>query len=199
MAAAEVRKATEADLPAIATALARAFEDDPVVGWLFAKPEKRSRGVERMFTVRLRQLIAQEQVYTTNDRAGAAIWALPGRWHVTLRETIELGRLVLNPRLPVLMSGLQRVDGAHPRQPRHFYLAVLGVDPPRQGGGLGTALLRPVLELCDAEGLPAYLESSKERNVDFYARHGFRVTRELQLPKGPPLWPMWREPARSGV
>ena len=48
---------------------------------------------------------------------------------------------------------------------------------------------------CTAESLPAYLESSKERNVDFYARHGFRVTRELRLPKGPPLWSMWREPS----
>jgi predicted GNAT family N-acyltransferase len=51
-----------------------------------------------------------------------------------------------------------------------------------------------VLELCDSERLPAYLESSKERNVDFYARHGFRVTSELRLPKGPPMWPMWRSP-----
>ena len=71
---------------------------------------------------------------------------------------------------------------------------VLGVDPPRQGEGLGSALMQPVLELCDRERVPAYLESSKERNVDFYARHGFRVTSELRLPKGPAMWPMWRNP-----
>jgi GNAT superfamily N-acetyltransferase len=182
-------------MPGLASALARAFEDDPVMAWLFPKPAKRRRGAERMFGVRLRQLIGQDQVYTTEDLAGAAIWALPKRWHVNTRETLELARLVLNPRLPTLFSGLQRVDNAHPRGPAHFYLAVLGIDPPRQGMGLGSALLTPVLELCDSEGLPAYLESSKERNVDFYARHGFRVTHELRLPKGPPLWPMWREPS----
>jgi GNAT superfamily N-acetyltransferase len=189
-----VRKAAQADVPALAEALARAFDDDPVMGWLFPSPVRRRRGSLRMFRTRLTQLIEQEQVYTTEDLAGAAIWTLPGRWHVTGRETLELARVVLGPRLPILYSGLQRVDGVHPRQPQHFYLAVLGIDPPRQGEGLGSALLKPVLELCDREGLPAYLESSKKRNVDFYARYGFRVTRELRLPRGPLMWPMWRNP-----
>ena len=55
--------------------------------------------------------------------------------------------------------------------------------------------MAPVLERCDDEGVPAYLESSKEKNVPYYERHGFRVTGELRLPKdGPPLWAMWRDP-----
>ena len=52
-----------------------------------------------------------------------------------------------------------------------------------------------MLERCDAEGLPAYLESSKERNVPFYRRHGFEVREEIHFgPGGPPMWPMWRAP-----
>jgi hypothetical protein len=55
--------------------------------------------------------------------------------------------------------------------------------------------MQPVLEQCDTEGLPAYLESSKEKNIPLYERYGFKVTDELRLVKGgPPLWPMWREP-----
>jgi ribosomal protein S18 acetylase RimI-like enzyme len=150
-----VRKATRADLPDLARVLTRAFEDDPVLEWLFPSPARRTRGAHRMFSARLSQLVAQEQVYTTGDLAGAAIWALPGRLHASGRETLELARIVIGPRMPVLFRGLQRVDGAHPRQPRHFYLAVLGVDPSRQGEGLGSALLRPVLDLCDSERVPA--------------------------------------------
>jgi GNAT superfamily N-acetyltransferase len=71
---------------------------------------------------------------------------------------------------------------------------VLGTDPSAQGQGLGSAVLHPVLEQCDADGVGAYLESSKERNIGFYARHGFRVTAELRMPRGPKLWAMWREP-----
>jgi GNAT superfamily N-acetyltransferase len=61
--------------------------------------------------------------------------------------------------------------------------AVLGTDPAAQGRGLGSAVLAPVLEGCDRDGIGAYLVSSKERNIDFYARFGFRVTREVRLPR----------------
>ncbi len=39
--------------------------------------------------------------------------------------------------------------------------------------------------MCDRDGVPAYLESSKERNVDFYSRFGFRVKQEVRIPGGP--------------
>ena len=48
------------------------------------------------------------------------------------------------------------------------------------------------LEICDAMGLPVYLESSKDANLPFYERHGFRVVGEVVVPRGPTLWPMVR-------
>ena len=107
---------------------------------------------------------------------------------------------MLLPMLPALMPRLARttravraIEERHPMQP-HYYLSVLGTDPEQQGGGIGSALLAPVLERCDAEGVPAYLESSKESNVGFYAQHGFVLTERIELPEGPPLWLMWRRP-----
>ncbi len=77
----------------------------------------------------------------------------------------------------------------------HFYLQGLGTDPPRQGEGLASEVMRPVLERCDALGIPAYLESTKERNVGFYQNHGFLVRECVPIPlDGPPLWLMWRTP-----
>jgi GNAT superfamily N-acetyltransferase len=89
---------------------------------------------------------------------------------------------------------LNTVEQMHPHEP-HWYLATLGTAVEWQGKGVGSALMRPVLEHCDAEGLPCYLESSKGRNVPFYERHGFSVVQEVALPNGgPPIWTMWREP-----
>ena len=79
----------------------------------------------------------------------------------------------------------------HLREP-HWYLAVLGTDPEAQRMGLASAVLAPVLERCDREGMPAYLESSKAANIPFYNKHGFEVVDELCVPGGPSLWPMVR-------
>ena len=93
-----------------------------------------------------------------------------------------------------ISTGWEKLERAHPRKPQHFYLAVLGTDPSAQGRGLGSAVLRGVLDQCDNDGVGAFLESSKESNIAFYARHGFRVTEEIQLLRGPTMWKMWRDP-----
>jgi ribosomal protein S18 acetylase RimI-like enzyme len=92
------------------------------------------------------------------------------------------------------LRALTHVEGRHPKEP-HWYLGVLGTRTAAQGKGIGSALLAPVLERCDDEGIPAYLESSKHSNIAFYRRHGFEVTGEIALPSGgPSVWPMWRDP-----
>jgi ribosomal protein S18 acetylase RimI-like enzyme len=79
----------------------------------------------------------------------------------------------------------------------HWYLGYVGVAPGHQGQGIGAALLREVLVKADADAVPAYLESSNERNLSLYERHGFVVTKAFQaLGRGPTIWRMWREPQR---
>ena len=72
---------------------------------------------------------------------------------------------------------------------------MIGVDPSRQGQGLGSALLKAGLQRCDEEGLPAYLESSSPKNVPLYERHGFEVIGLIKPGDHPGLIPMYR-PAR---
>jgi ribosomal protein S18 acetylase RimI-like enzyme len=191
----EVRKANPGDVHELSAALARAFDDDPVMRWAFPRARLRAGLVRRFFKLRMRRLLGHDEIYTVR-RVGGALWAPPGRWRVSAREQLELlVRLAenLGPHTPRVLRGLHEIEEHHPSDP-HFYLAVLGVDPPVQGRGMGSALMGPVLRACDGDGVPAYLESSKERNVDFYSRHGFRVIEELSLPAGPPVWLMWREP-----
>ena len=97
-------------------------------------------------------------------------------------------------RTPVVIKLLTAMEKAHPTGP-HYYLEFLGTRRDEQGRGVGTATMQPMLERCDTEGVPAYLESSNPRNVPFYARHGFRETGVVEAPGGgPTLITMWREP-----
>lgn len=187
-----VRRAGRAEVRPLAAMLTRAFEDDPVMRWMFPDAP-RMRG---FFASRARSLVKQEEVWTTDDHAGAALWAEPGRWRLGALDTIALGARFLfafGRRLPAVLEGLELVERAHPETP-HYYLAVLGTEPSRQGEGIGSALIEPVLRTCDEDEIGAYLESSKERNIDYYARFGFKVIDEVRLPRGPSVWPMWRDP-----
>jgi ribosomal protein S18 acetylase RimI-like enzyme len=191
-----VRHATDADKDALAGALARAFDDDPVMNWFFRAPGRHSERNRRFFAMRLRQLMPHGETYTIDGAPGAAIWALPDRWRLGRFEEFRMGVALFSAiwtRVGQVIRGVELIERAHPRDP-HYYLAVLGTDPEAQGQGIGSALMQPVLEMCDRDEIPAYLESSKERNIDFYARHGFRVTGEIDLPDGPRVWPMWRDP-----
>jgi ribosomal protein S18 acetylase RimI-like enzyme len=199
--AGSVRKASAEDAPLLADALARAFQDDP--GWSHLLPDAsdRTRRLRLFFETELSGIaLAQGLVWTTEEVVGAAVWAPPEGWRVpitaTLRETPPMVR-VFGRHLPLALRSRLRMEGRHPRKPPHWYLAFMGVAPEWQGRGLGTALMQPALEILDAAGTPAYLESSTPRSRALYQRNGFEVTGEFNLPSaGPPLWQMWREPAR---
>jgi GNAT superfamily N-acetyltransferase len=192
-----VRLARPDDLKALCHALALAFEDDPVMEFLFPSPEGRVEKLERFFAMLARfQHLPHGGCYTTDDHVGGALWDPPEHWKMPfsaiLRGTPTLLSL-MGLRTVTALRTLSVAEKLHPKQP-HWYLAILGTAPAEQGKGVGSALLAPVLDRCDREGIPAYLESSKETNVPFYRRHGFEVTREIHLPDGPTLWAMWREP-----
>jgi GNAT superfamily N-acetyltransferase len=192
------RRAEAEELPELARTLARAFLDDPVAAWSCRPAALRPRVLERVFGMRLRDLQAHGEIWTTDGLESVAVWTPPGRWQTTTRQDMAYATTLLHPRLllrmPMVVRGLLGAQRVHPPEPPHWYLAILGTDPAAQGRGLGSATLTPVLAECDRDGLGAYLESSKESNLDFYARHGFRVSGERRLPRGPRLWPMWRDP-----
>jgi ribosomal protein S18 acetylase RimI-like enzyme len=191
-----VREATEAEAPVLARRLRDAFRDDPVQRWLFPHPAAyEARGLAN-FELTLRRMLEVGLVHTTAGLEGAALWLPPGRdllerpggSRFGLRSVLALrGAIVRGARF---FAALAR---HHPRGP-HWYLPVLGTAPEYQGRGVASALLRALLARSDAEGLPAYLESSKERNLPFYRSHGFEVQGTVCAPGGPTVWPMLRAP-----
>jgi ribosomal protein S18 acetylase RimI-like enzyme len=197
-----VRRATADDVTAMAAQMARTFLDDPVTSHIFRNEARREAGLRAYFRTQMKaDYLAFGGCYTTDDHAGSAIWAPAGK----PLQTGLAGILTMLPVLPYVAANLRTtlrllalVEAKHPREP-HWYLASLGTAVGQQGKGVGGALMRPVLEHCDVEGVPAYLESSKERNLPFYRRHGFEVVEEVALPDdGPTLWTMWREPRPAG-
>jgi GNAT superfamily N-acetyltransferase len=193
-----VRDVTMTDTDPLAAVLGRAFADDPVWLWMFPRHPER---MARLFAMLLRHAHLPNGVSELAEENGTvlagALWDPPDRWKIPLttqlRQTPGLLR-TLGGRTFTVLRGLGEMERRHPVRP-HWYLAAIGTDPPAQGRGMGSALLRSRLSRCDDRRIPAYLESSKERNVPYYERFGFTVTGEIRMPRGGPLvWPMWRDP-----
>ena len=139
---------------------------------------------------------AHGTVYADAGGHGAAVWQAPMPPKPTgLGEFRLAASMALRMRSSLLRAARlnEVVSQAHVREP-HWYLALLGTEPAAQGRGIGAALMAPVLRQCDEMRVIAYLESSKESNISFYELHGFRVQAELEVARGPRLWPMLREP-----
>ncbi|MDX6644347.1 MAG: hypothetical protein QOK40_74 [Miltoncostaeaceae bacterium] len=186
-----VRRATREDVPRVSETLAAAFCDDPIMAWCYPDAARRQEILPRSFDIIVESNLLHGGILTTDDGVGAAVWVPPG-----VEDDQEAFGALIDASAeyaPRLIQAFELMTAAHPEQP-HQYLFLLATRPGWQSRGIGSALMRPVLEACDRDGLPAYLEATSERNVGLYQRHGFRVTGQIPFPEGPSLWPMWRDP-----
>jgi ribosomal protein S18 acetylase RimI-like enzyme len=198
----EVRPARPADLALVGALLAASFDDDPVFRHLGRRDPGRAVGLRRFFRGAVRELALDHgDVHLTADGDGVAVWVPPGIGTSGVGQQLRLLPSLVAAGgirgLPRMVRTLSALEPHHPHEP-HAYLMFLGVAPGRQGRGIGSALLRTMLERCDTDGRPAYLEASSPRNRALYERHGFVARDAVELPGGgPPIWPMWREPSAA--
>jgi GNAT superfamily N-acetyltransferase len=177
--------------------LAAAFHDDPIFGWLMPDEASRQARLRCFFELELQHVaLSRGCAWTSSALSGAALCLPPGAWRLPTRVLLTQGpsfARAFGARLPKAAGLLSVVERRHIRQP-HYYFPYVGVSPEAQGQGLGTALMRPTLDRCDEEGLPAYLEASSERNAALYERLGFELKDELRFAGSPPLRLMLRPP-----
>lgn len=199
---APVRRAEARDIAPLVPVLARAFDQDPFYNWLLPPGPRRGAAFTAIFELILGQMSdGLRETFTTADTAGAALWLKPGTQKLSLWTQARLlpsfARILGWSNIPRGLRIMQHMDELHARfaPGQHFYLSVLGVDPAQQGRGLGARLLQPMLERCDRERQLVYLETAREKNVHFYARHGFKVAAQTPHHEFPTFWSMTREAA----
>ena len=147
----EVRRATPEDLDRLTRSLTAAFLDDPVSAYIFPDAARRESILREFFVVQLsRTYLPRGEVYTTTERAGAAMWLPPDAEFPAIRDQLAYLKVSLSAghwwtarRLSLTLQRLRPAED-------HYYLGAIGVEPDHQRHGLGTALMRPGLERCDA-------------------------------------------------
>lgn len=170
-----------------------AFVSDPVVRWVLQDPHAYAVFWPQIIEAFGGRAFESGTAHAVESFAAVALWLPP---HVHADEE-SMSALIYesgaDSAQPDLDGFFTQMGDFHPSF-EHWYLPMAGVDPPAQGRGLGSILLRHALETCDRDGLPAYLEATAPRNRDLYARHGFEAIGVIQQGGSPPMWPMLRQP-----
>jgi GNAT superfamily N-acetyltransferase len=181
---------TAEEVPVIDT-IVLAFATDPVARWVWPNTRQYLTSMPTFTRAFGGGAFLHNSAHCSDDYAGAALW-LPPNVHSDEKALGEvLQRTVVASTRDDLFAVLEQMASYHPSEP-HWYLPLIGVDPAYQGKGYGTALLAYALQTCDRDHSPAYLESTKPRNIPLYQRHGFEVLGTIQAGGSPPLVPMLR-------
>jgi len=179
--------------------LVAAFDKDPIYEYILSDTKSKKYEISRnVWDATLRYAQPYNHIYTTPGVKGIAAWIPPGNYPLNVWRLLRVGFY----KLPFLVSfkGLKKfislfslIEKYHEQdmfQP-HWYLFALGVSEVYQGQGIGGLLIEPILQQASEEKLPCYLETSTERAVRFYQRHGFEIIRTGEKPVK--FWTMKRE------
>lgn len=192
-------RAGPGDLETVARDLAAAFAGDPVFQWFLRDDARRDEGRLKLFRLLTGAGLADGEILRPASGGAASIWmpstALgPSPFWEELRLLPTILAATGISRLGRMSAMRAAMDQNHPMEREHAYLWFIGVAPQAQGMGVGSRLLAAGLQRVDAQGLPAYLESSNPANVPLYRRFGFEVIGQIQAaPDAPVMDAMWRE------
>ena len=196
---AQVRAITRDDLPAVLDLLVAAFDDDPWFNYLAKQDAHRRKRLRGWLDRGLRRkTFPHGETYMATDGSGAALWIPPHTTTEGVGDTLELWLALVRTcgltRARLVANAIRRIAACEPTTP-HMELRLLAVSPHRRGEHIASALMRPMLDRCDRQRIPAALLCTKQENVPLYQHFGFRVTDTIALTDGPTLWQMLRTPA----
>ena len=161
---------------AAAGAIAAGDADYPTFRHVFPDPRRRARALRAFFSATVRDGIPLGSALSTwrgPHVAATALWLPPGGFPWSTRRKLAATPartrvLLADPRaFPAFMRYGANVERAQPSEP-HWYLEVLSVRPEYQRQGLGSRLVRPIIERADRDemrALPRRDSRSRQRRL----------------------------------
>jgi len=172
------------------TVLARAFAEDPGLVYVLPDPVRRTQLAPKLAGAGLRYAVrCGSPLVTVGHIRGVAIWFAPDAAPPSEADVVDSGISAVPEtlgsesweRLKCLLDHLDELHAKTVPEP-HWYLTVLAVDPAWQRRGIGMALMQPVFDVADRDGVACYLESPTAENTRYYGQRGFRTIDETIVP-----------------
>ena len=188
-----VKTATAADQDHIIAVLALAFSTDPGARWIYPDPYNYMSYFPEIIRAFGGSAFQHGTAHYVEGFFGAALWLPPDVAPKEQEMMALMQRTVAESTLADFRCVMEQASRYRPTEP-HWYLPLTGVDPAHQSSGYGSALMKHALTTFDSEQKLAFLESTNQRNVPFYQRHGFEVLGTVQVRSSPTSFSMLRRP-----
>lgn len=172
------------DKPLIIDLLTASFIDNKSVNYIIARDEKKHRHIRALMDYSFEVCSMFGEVWISDDRKACALVLYPDRKRTTLKSIWLDLKLIFNCiGLSHVFKAMDRESKIKKIQPkeRMCYLWFIGVNPVYQGSGIGSKLLREIIEESKMEDRPIYLETSTMKNLPWYKKSGFEVYNKLEL------------------
>jgi ribosomal protein S18 acetylase RimI-like enzyme len=195
-------KCTKQDMTRAGLAGADAFQDDPM--WKSILESELKEKLALCLEMTFLHCWKYGVVYGSDDSLEGLIAVVPGKyfnmnmWRMLMSGSFPLmGKIgsTLGKKMDTCFTPMIKDQKKNMNGRDYIYLTILSVKKERQGKGIGGKLLRSVIDGCDQEGLPIYLETEILENVQMYEHFGFEIVKKITLPEiNCPVWEMMREP-----
>jgi ribosomal protein S18 acetylase RimI-like enzyme len=175
--------ATANDTPLILDILTHSFNNNKSVNYLIKQDQRRAQRLKALLKYSIQLCRQFGHVYLSDDRKACALVMLPDKKKTTPRTIIEDLRLALAlgwSHSRKAMSREAAIKKLHPKEP-FYYLWFIGVDPAYQQQGIGSSLLKELMEEAKKKQRPVYLETSTINNIPWYEKMGFSIYNQLDF------------------
>lgn len=179
-----MKKARYTDKELVVDILTRSFNANQSVNYIVKQDKKRIKRISALMDYSFEVCYMFGNVFLSNDEKACALVLYPDRKKTTFRS------ILLDAKLIISCVGVKNIRRTLDRETKikqvqvkdkMYYLWFIGVNPEYQNTGIGTGLLKEVINDSQVLNRPIYLETSTLKNLPWYKSQGFKVYHELDL------------------
>jgi ribosomal protein S18 acetylase RimI-like enzyme len=180
----KMKKAIYSDKKCVVDILVNSFYDNNSVNYIIKQDKKRGVRIKNLMDYSFDLCFYFGEVYLSDDRRACALILFPDKKKNKLKSILlDLKFIISCLDISHLKKAVVRESKIKKLQPTglKYYLWFIGTEPQYQGKGIGSQLLKDIIEAGANGERPIYLETSRIDNVQWYQKFGFKLYNELDL------------------
>lgn len=179
-----MRKAGHIDKELVVTILSNSFDDNKSVNYIIKQDGSRESRLRKLMAYSFDVCKMFGDVLLSDDKKACALIIYPDKKKTSLKSIWLDAKLAFScigiSNLGKAMKREAAIKKQHPQKP-FTYLWFIGVKPMEQNRGSGSQLLKDLLAQSHDDARIVCLETSTERNLPWYKKHGFEIYSELDF------------------